>query len=231
MYNILYIWLESFSLLLHSASNQLYGYAQLVINDAWGFSASGYARANCVNLNGNGIFVVRACEIRSLLIAATHRVKYTHIHTHMLAVSLQNPFICLYYSFLTLTLSLSLSVLLYCGYLAKRNRSRVSHWQTENTEIYVRHFRLWLTGGRGGVRGRGAATYVYDYLRLCATRRCYSRASFSLYQHFVTPCKCLTAYVCVCVRMHVCVFAVLRVDLIFFCAPAARSNILSAGHI
>lgn len=150
MYNILYIWLESFSLLLHSASNQLYGYAQLVINDAWGFSASGYARANCVNLNGNGIFVVRACEIRSLLIAATHRVKYTHIHTHMLAVSLQNPFICLYYSFLTLTLSLSLSVLLYCGYLAKRNRSRVSHWQTENTEIYVRHFRLWLTGGKGG---------------------------------------------------------------------------------
>lgn len=188
-------------------------------------------------MNGNGIFVVRACEIRSLLIAATHRVKYTHIHTHMLAVSLQNPFISLYYRILTDYLSLTLSLLhsLSCSIAGIWRSVTAVEFPIDKPKILKFMCDIFACGSRveGGGRseGRGTATYVYDYLRLCATRRCYSRASFSLYQHFVTPCKCLTAYVCVCVRMYVCVFAVLRVDLIFFCAPAARSNILSAGHI
>lgn len=131
-------------------------------------------------------------------------------------VSRKNPFICLHDS-LPPSLSLFLPFLLYCGYLAKRNRSRVSIDKPNILKFMCDIFACragWEEGqGLGKVRvGELPATYVYDYLRLCATRRCYSRASYSLYQHFVTPCEC------VCVSMGcVCVFTLLRVDLIFFC--------------
>lgn len=137
-----------------------------------------------------------------------------HIHVRTHSFPEKNPFICLHDSLPPfLSLSSFLRFLLYCGYLAKRNRSRVSIDKPKILKFMCDIFACRAGREEGEGLGRASvgelpATYVYDYLRLCATRRCYSRASYSLYQHFVTPCECECACgVCVCV---------LRVDLIFF---------------